>query len=64
MKNVLWLVVGIGIGFIVAHETNKCAQGKKFFDDLNAKTRLIGDSVVNGYHEREAEIRSVLKDEL
>ncbi len=64
MKNVLWLVVGIGIGFVVAHETNKTAQGKKFFEDLNAKTKLIGDSVVNGYHEREAEIRSVISDEL
>lgn len=64
MKNVLWLFVGIGIGFIVAHEANKSAQGKKFFDGINAKTRLIGDSVVNGYHEREAEIRSVLTDEL
>lgn len=64
MKNVLWLVVGIGIGFVVAHETNKTAQGKKFFEDLNAKTKLIGDAVVNGYHEREAEICSVISDEL
>ena len=33
MKSFLWLVVGVAIGFAVAHKVNETPQGKQFFSD-------------------------------
>jgi hypothetical protein len=60
MKKVLWLIAGIGIGFVVAHQVNQTAQGKKFFASVDKKTKDFADSIVDGYRERETELRSVL----
>ena len=49
MKNFIWLVVGVGVGFVVAHEVNKTQQGKRFFTDLDAKTREFGEAISEGY---------------
>jgi len=62
MKNVLWLIVGVGVGFIAAHQIAKTPQGKQFFDDVNAKAHDFGDAVVDGYKQREAELRAAVAD--
>jgi hypothetical protein len=62
MKNVLWLVAGVGVGFVVAHQVAQTSAGKRFFDDVNAKARDFGDAVVDGYKQREAELRSAIDD--
>jgi hypothetical protein len=62
MKNVLWLIVGVGVGFVAAHQIAKTPQGKKFFDDVNAKAHDFGDAVVDGYKQREAELRAAVAD--
>jgi hypothetical protein len=62
MKNVLWLIVGVGVGFVAAHQISKTPAGKKFFDDVNAKARDFGDAVVDGYKQREAELRAAIDD--
>jgi hypothetical protein len=60
MKTFIWFVVGIGAGFVVAHEVNKTHQGKAFFTDLDAKAREFGEAISEGYHQREAELRSAI----
>ena len=60
MKNVLWLVVGVGVGFVVAHQVARTDQGKRFFDDVNAKAHDLGDAIVDGYKQREAELRAAV----
>lgn len=60
MKNFIWLVVGVGVGFVAAHEVNKTQQGKRFFTDLDAKTREFGEAIAEGYHKREAELHAAL----
>jgi hypothetical protein len=60
MKQALWLIVGIVVGFFVAHKVSQTEQGQQFFDDINAKTRDFTDAIVEGYREREAELRSAL----
>jgi hypothetical protein len=60
MKNVLWLVVGVGVGFVVAHQVAGTPRGKRFFDDVNAKAHDFGDAVVDGYKQREAELRAAV----
>lgn len=62
MKNMLWLIVGVGIGFYAAHQVNKTPQGRAFFEDVDAKAREFGDAVVEGYKAREAELRAAVAD--
>lgn len=60
MKNFIWLLVGIAVGSIVAHEVNKTQQGKQFFSDLDNKAREFGEAISDGYRQREAELRAAL----
>ncbi len=62
MKKVLWLIAGIGIGFVVAHQFNQTSGGKKFFSEFDKKTKEFSDSLVDGYREREAELRAAIAD--
>lgn len=62
MKNVFWLIVGIAVGFVVAHEVSKTPGGKRFFDDVNGKSHDFASAIVDGYKQREAELRSAVSD--
>ena len=62
MKKILWLIAGIGLGFLAAHQFNQTKSGKRFFKDLDQRTKEFGDSLVDGYREREAELRSAIAD--
>ncbi len=63
MKNFIWLIVGVTVGFVAAHEVNKTQQGKQFFGDLDAKAREFGEALSEGYRAREAELRAALTPE-
>jgi len=60
MKGLLLLVAGIGVGFIAAHQVAKSPQGKQFFDEVDSKAREFGGALVDGYKQREAELRSAV----
>ncbi|GAB3578841.1 MULTISPECIES: hypothetical protein [unclassified Leifsonia] len=60
MKSFLWLVVGVAIGFVVAHKVNETPQGRQFFSSIDKKARDFGEAVSDGYRQREAEIRSAI----
>ena len=60
MKGALLLIAGVAIGFVVAHEVSKTDAGKKFFDDVDSKTREFDDAVVQGYRAREAELKTAV----
>jgi hypothetical protein len=60
MKGLLLLGVGVAVGFIVAHQVAKTPEGKQFFDDVDAKAREFGGAVVDGYKQREAELRAAV----
>lgn len=62
MKKVLWLIVGVTIGFVVAHQVNKTPEGRQFFDDVDSKAREFGSAVVDGYKAREAELRAAVAE--
>jgi formate-dependent nitrite reductase cytochrome c552 subunit len=62
MKNALWLVIGIGVGFVAAHQISRSPEGKQFFDDVDAKAREFSSAVVDGYKQREAELRAAVAD--
>ena len=60
MKGFLLLVAGIGVGFIAAHQVAKSPQGKQFFDEVDSRAREFGGALVDGYKQREAELRAAV----
>jgi hypothetical protein len=62
MKNIVLLLVGVAVGFVVAHQVAKTPEGKRFFEDVDAKAREFGGAVVDGYKAREAELRAAVAE--
>jgi hypothetical protein len=62
MKSALWLIIGVGVGFFAAHQVAKSPQGKAFFDDVDLKAKEFGGALVEGYKQREAELKGVIAD--
>ncbi len=60
MKSFLWLLVGVALGFVVAHKVNETPRGREFFTTIDRKARDFGEAVSDGYRQREAEIRSAI----
>jgi hypothetical protein len=57
MKYLFWLLAGVGLGFLVAHQVNRTDAGKAFFADVDSKARQLSDAVAAGYRERSSELR-------
>ena len=57
MKYVFWLLAGVGLGFLVAHQVNRSEAGKAFFNDVDSKARQLSEAVAAGYRERATELR-------
>ncbi|MGV8876655.1 MAG: hypothetical protein ACOH1K_03995 [Rhodoglobus sp.] len=62
MKSAVLFVVGIAVGFVAAHQVAKTPQGTQFFSDIDTKAREFTSAVVDGYRDREAELRAALGD--
>jgi hypothetical protein len=62
MKGILLLATGVVVGFVVAHQVSKTPEGKRFFEDVDAKAREFGSAVVDGYKAREAELRAAVAE--
>ena len=61
MKNIFWLIVGVAIGFVVAHRVSKSEQGQAFLSDIDSKSRDFKEAIIEGYRLREEELRTALK---
>lgn len=62
MKKLLWMLFGVGVGFVAAHQFSKTETGQRFFDDVDEKAREFGSAVVDGYKAREAELRDLVSE--
>ncbi|WP_394771742.1 hypothetical protein [Lacisediminihabitans sp.] len=62
MKNVLWLIIGVGLGFVAAHQLNKTPEGRRFFEDVDSRAHEFSNAVIDGYKTREAELRAAVAD--
>ncbi len=58
MKYIALLLVGVGLGFVVAHQVNRNPAGKAFLDDVDAKARQLSGAVSAGFTERTQELRN------
>jgi hypothetical protein len=57
MKYVAWLLAGVGLGFVIAHQVSRTPSGKAFLDNVDATTREITDAVREGFLDRSATLR-------
>ncbi len=57
MKNILLLIVGIGAGFVIAHQVSKSPAGKEFFEQVERRGKEFSNALIDGYRAREAELR-------
>jgi len=57
-----WITLGVAAGFVIAHQVARTEQGKKFFDEVDAKAKEFGAAVVEGYKAREAELREAVAE--
>ena len=62
MGKILLLVLGIGAGFVIAHQVSKTERGKRFFDDVDARAKEFSAALIDGYRAREADLRSAIAD--
>lgn len=62
MKGILLFLAGVAVGFVAAHQISKTPEGRRFFDDVDARAREFGSAVVDGYRAREAELRAAVSD--
>ncbi len=62
MKSILLIIVGVGIGFVAAHQLNKTPEGKRFFENVDSRAKEFSGAVVEGYKAREAELRAAVAD--
>jgi hypothetical protein len=60
VKNILLIVIGIGLGFAVAHQVSRTEAGARLFADLNRTAKELGEAVSEGYHQREAELKAAI----
>jgi hypothetical protein len=60
MKPLFLLAAGVVVGFVAAQQIARTPQGKQFFDDVDLKARQFGGAIVDGYKEREAELRAAV----
>jgi hypothetical protein len=56
MRSTLLVALGVGIGFVAAHQFNKTPQGRQLFEDVRTRAQEFGDAVADGYRAREAEL--------
>ncbi|WBU38671.1 hypothetical protein [Homoserinibacter sp. YIM 151385] len=61
MSRALWLIAGVVVGFVAAHQVSRSPEGRAFLDEVDHKAREFGESVVDGYKAREAELRAAVE---
>lgn len=58
MKSALWLLFGIGLGFLAADQVNRTTKGRLFFEDVNTTIRRFSVAACDSYRSHTAEFRA------
>jgi hypothetical protein len=62
MMKILLLILGIGAGFVIAHQVSKTEAGRRFFEDVDSRAKDFSAALIDGYRAREAELREAIAD--
>jgi hypothetical protein len=60
MKNALWLVLGVALGFLLAQRVGRSAPAPESLGGLEARAREFGKTVADAYRARQAELRAAI----
>ncbi|MEU1970377.1 ATPase [Microbacterium sp. NPDC019599] len=60
MKNVLWFLVGVIGGLVVAHFVNKDPRGHELLAEVDARISEFTDRIGDAYREQEARFAGVM----
>jgi len=62
MKNLVWFLLGIAGGFVVAHFMNKDPRGHELLADVDARISEFTDRIGDAYREQEARFAGIVDD--
>jgi len=62
MKNLVWFLLGIAGGFVVAHFMNKDPRGHELLADVDARITEFTDRIGDAYREQEARFAGIVDD--
>lgn len=62
MRKLMWLLTGVGLGFVLAHFVNQTPEGRRFFERLGQGAREFSDAVASGYHDVEIVASDILDE--
>lgn len=62
MKNLLWFLLGIAGGFVLAHLVNKDPRGHEILADVDARITEFTDRIGDAYREQEARFAGIVDD--
>ncbi|WP_203579445.1 ATPase [Microbacterium hibisci] len=62
MKNLLWFLLGIAGGFVLAHLVNKDPRGHELLADVDARITEFTDRMGDAYREQEARFAGLVDD--
>jgi hypothetical protein len=62
MHRIVWLLVGLVFGFVLAHFANRTPSGQRLLSTIDRGAREFKSAVAQGYHSREAEFASTIHD--
>ncbi|GAA5197906.1 MULTISPECIES: ATPase [Microbacterium] len=62
MKNLVWFLLGIAGGFVVAHFMNKDPRGHEILADVDARITEFTDRIGDAYREQEARFAGIVDD--
>jgi hypothetical protein len=58
MKSAL-VLLGVVLGFAIAHAVNKTPEGKRFLEGVDARIEDFREAAVEGFRTRNAEVRAL-----
>jgi hypothetical protein len=62
MKTVLWFLVGIAGGFVLAHLVNKDPRGHELLAEVDARITEFTDRMGDAYREQESRFSGIVDD--
>ncbi len=62
MKNLLWFLLGIAGGFVLAHLVNKDPRGHEVLAEVDARITEFTDRMGDAYREQEARFAGLVDD--
>jgi hypothetical protein len=62
VKSTFFVVIGVALGFLLAHRVSRTAVGARIFSEVDTRAKAFTGAVADGYRSREAELRADPED--